>query len=149
MNDGERRHALWDEKVRPFSNLIGFVIYLVVLGVLNLVAGAYHGSAWTGIVAFLNATVWVVALLTLLNLVADLLFGLPFPASLPVPPIRAVAGAVTAWYVVQLLFEIDRLFALGIFLHFAPFAVVLYAAVFVLVLIGESIRLVTGRTRSD
>jgi len=97
---------------------------------------------------FLNATVWVVVVLAALNLFADLVLGLPFPTSLPGPLLRAVAAAATTWYVVQLLFEVDRLFGLNVFLPLAPLAVILYAAVFLLVLVGESVRLVTGRRRS-
>ncbi len=133
-----------EERYRPLSHLVGLVVYLVVLAVLNLLAGAYPDSVWHGLVAFLNATVWVVVVLAAINLFADLVLGLPFPTNLPGPVLRAVAAAATAWYVVQLLFEVDRLFGLGVFLALAPFAIILYAAVFLLVLVGESIRLVTG-----
>lgn len=133
-----------EDRYRPLSHLVGLVVYLVVLAVLNLLAGAYPDSVWHGLVAFLNATVWVVVVLAAINLFADLVLGLPFPTSLPGPVLRAVAAAATAWYVVQLLFEVDRLFGLGVFLALAPFAIILYATVFLLVLVGESIRLVTG-----
>ena len=144
----DRRLGRWEHRHRPLSHLVGLVVYLVVLGILNLVANAYPDSVWHGLVAFLNATVWVVVVLAVLNLFADLVLDLPFPASLPGPLLRAVAAAATAWYVVQLLFEVDRLFGLGVFLALAPLAVFLYAAVFLLVLVGESVRLVTGERRS-
>jgi hypothetical protein len=144
----DRRLGGWEHRHRPLSHLVGLVVYLVVLGILNLVANAYPDSVWHGLVAFLNATVWVVVVLAVLNLFADLVLDLPFPTSLPGPLLRAVAAAATAWYVVQLLFEVDRLFGLGVFLPLAPLAVFLYAAVFLLVLIGESVRLVTGERRS-
>ena len=144
----DRRFGEWEHRHRPLSHLVGLVVYLVVLGILNLVANAYPDSVWHGLVAFLNATVWVVVVLSVLNLFADLVLDLPFPASLPGPLLRAVAAAATAWYVVQLLFEVDRLFGLGVFLALAPLAVFLYAAVFLLVLVGESVRLVTAERRS-
>jgi len=148
--DGRWWHR-WDRRDEhrrePLSHLIGLVVYLVVLGVLNLLAGAYGATVWAGIVAFLNATVWVVVVLALLNLLGDLALGLPFPTSLPGVLLRAVAAAATAWYVVQLLLELDQLLGLGIFPPLAPLAPLLYAGVFVLVLVGETIRLFTGRTR--
>ena len=136
------------DRYRPLSHLVGLVVYLIVLAVLNLLADAYPDSVWHGLVAFLNATVWVVVVLAVLNLFADLVLGLPFPTSLPGVLLRAVAAAATAWYVVQLLFEVDRLFGLGVFLPLAPLAVIFYAAVFLLVLVGESVRLVTAEKRS-
>ena len=148
---GEWWHGRFDkreDRYRPLSHLVGLVVYLIALAVLNLLADAYPGSVWHGLVAFLNATVWVVVVLAAVNLFADIALGLPFPTSLPGVLLRAVAAAATAWYVVQLLFEVDRLFGLGVFLGLAPLAVVFYAAVFVLVLVGESIRLVTGERRS-
>ena len=144
----ERRLGDWEERHRPLSHLLGLVVYLVVLGVLNLVANAYPSSVWHGLIGFLNATVWVVVVLTALNLLADLVLDLPFPTSLPGPAIRAVAAAATAWYAVQLLLVVDHLFGLGVFIALAPLAVVLYAAVFLLVLGGESVRLVTARRRA-
>ena len=151
MTTGEwwdRRFVKRERRYRPLSHLVGLVVYLIVLAVLNMLADAYPASVWHGLVAFLNATVWVVVVLAVLNLFADLVLGLPFPTSLPGVLLRAVAAAATAWYVVQLLFEVDRLFGLGVFLALAPLAVVFYAAVFVLVLVGESVRLVTGERRS-
>jgi len=144
----DHRMGEWERRHRPLSHLVGLVVYLVVLGILNLVASAYPDSTWHGLIGFLNATVWVVVVLSVINLLADLVLDLPFPTSLPGPFLRAVAAAATAWYVVQLLFEIDRLFDLGLFLALAPLAVLLYAAIFLLVLVGETIRLVTGQRRS-
>lgn len=144
----DRWFGEWEHRHRPLSHLLGLVVYLVVLGVLNLVANAYPDSVWHGLIAFLNATVWVVVVLTAINLLADLVLDLPFPTSLPGPLLRAIAAAVTVWYVVQLLFEIDRLFGLGVFIALAPLAVLLYAAVFLLVLVGESVRLVTAERRA-
>ncbi len=150
--DDRWRHR-WDHRDRdrrePVSHFAGLVIYLIVLGVLNLLAGVYGATVWAGIIAFLNATIWVAVVLTVLNLFADLALGLPFPTSLPGVLLRGVAGAATAWYVVQLLLEVDRLLTLGIFLPLAPLAPLLYTAVFVLVIAGESIRVLTDRTRAD
>jgi hypothetical protein len=151
MTTGERwdrRFGDWEQRHRPLSHLVGLIVYLVVLGILNLVANAYPDSIWHGLIGFLNATVWVVVVLSVLNLFADLVLGLPYPTNLPGPVIRAVAAAGTAWYMVQLLLEVDRLFGLGVFLALAPLAVLLYAAVFLLVLVGESVRLVTAQRRS-
>lgn len=145
----DRRFTDWEHRHRPLSHLVGLVVYLVVLGILNLVANAYPDSVWHGLIAFLNATVWVVVVLAVLNLFADLVFGLPYPTNLPGPLLRAVAAAATAWYVVQLLFEVDRLFGLGVFLALAPLAVLFYAAIFLLVLVGESVRLVRAERRAD
>ncbi|MEN6342060.1 MAG: hypothetical protein ABFC89_05815 [Methanospirillum sp.] len=144
----DHRMGEWERRHRPLSHLVGLVVYLIVLGILNLVANAYPDSIWHGLIGFLNATVWVVVVLAGINLLADLVLDLPFPTSLPGPLLRAVAAAATAWYVVQLLLEVDRLFGLGIFLALAPLAVLLYAAIFLLVLVGETIRLVTGQRRS-
>jgi hypothetical protein len=144
----DRRFGEWEHRHRPLSHLVGLVVYLVVLGILNLVANAYPDSVWHGLIAFLNATVWVVVVLSVLNLFADLVLGLPYPTNLPGPILRAAAAAATAWYVVQLLLEVDRLFGLGVFVALAPLAIVLYAAVFLLVLVGESVRLVTAGRRA-
>ncbi len=143
----DQRFGEWERSHRPLSHLVGLVVYLVVLGILNLIANAYPESVWHGLIGFLNATVWVVVVLAVLNLLADLVLNLPFPTSLPGALLRAVAAAATVWYVVQLLFEIDRLFDLGIFLRFAPLAGLLYAAIFLLVLVGETVRLVTAERR--
>lgn len=143
----ERRPRDHDDRRGALAHLVGLAVYLVLLWILSLIANAHPASTWSGIVAFLTATVWVVVVLTVTNLLADQLLGLPFPVNLPGVLLRAVAAAVTAWYVVKLLLEVDRLFGLGVFVPLAPFAPLLYAAVFVLVLVGETIRLFTPRTR--
>lgn len=151
MTVGEWRDHLFgdrDGRHRPMADLVGLVVYLIVLGILNLVARAYPSSIWHGLIAFLNATVWVVVALSALNVLAAIVLDLPFPTSLPGPFLRAFAGAGTAWYVVQLLFEVDRLFGIGVFLSLAPLAVPLYVAVFLLVLAGELVQLIGAERRA-
>ncbi|KAF5065748.1 hypothetical protein DSECCO2_270640 [anaerobic digester metagenome] len=145
----ERRPRGHDDRRGPLAHLVGLAAYLVVLWILSLIANANPASTWSGIVAFLIATVWVVVVLTVANLLADLVLGLPFPVNLPGVLLRAVAGAGTAWYVVQILLEVDRLYGLGVFVPLAPLAPLLYVAVFVLVLSGETLRLFTPRTPLD
>lgn len=128
------------------SRTIGIVVFLILLGVLNILAGAYvQTPTFLRIVAFLNANLGLLILISVIFLVGDLFGALAFPLNLPGP----IFGAVGAVFLVTFLF---RLFSLvggitgvEIFALFErAFALPVYILVFIIALIGGYLALFAG-----
>ena len=63
-----------------FSGVIGIVVFLIVLGVLNILADAYvRIPIFLQVVEFLNANLGLLIMISVLFLVGDLFGALPFP----------------------------------------------------------------------
>jgi len=88
------------------ARIVGLVVFLILLGILNILAGAYvQTPIFLQIVAFLNANLGLLILISVIFLVGDLFGALAFPLNLPGP----VFGAVGAVFLVMFLL---RLFSL-------------------------------------
>ncbi|WP_332450075.1 hypothetical protein [Methanoculleus sp.] len=128
------------------SRIGGFIVFLILLGILNLLAGAYvQAPVFVQIVAFLNANLGPLLLITALFLIGDLFGALLFPLNLPGP----VFGAAGAVFLVMFLFrlfvlvgEITDVEAFALFER--AFAVPVYVIVFIIALIGGYISLFVG-----
>ena len=125
------------------SRIGGFIIFLILLGILNNLPGAHvQAAVFLQIVAFLNVNLGLLTLITVLFLVGDLFGALVFPLNLPGP----IFGAFGAVYLILFLF---RLFVLvgdisgvGLFAQFErAFAAPVYLIVFIVVLIGGYVAL--------
>ncbi len=138
---GERRKESVVEVL--VSRIIGLIIFLILLGILNILAGAYvQTPIFLQIVAFLNANLVLLILISVIFLIGDLFGALAFPLNLPGP----IFGAVGAVFLVMFLF---RLFSLvGEITGVEVFALLektlalpVYILVFTVVLIGGYIAL--------
>ena len=125
------------------SRLIGIVVFLILLGILNALAGAYIQSpTFLRVVAFLNANIGLLILIAVIFLAGDLFGTLTFPLNLPGP----VFGAAGAVFVVMFLFRlfvlVGEITGVGIFSVFhGTLALLVYIFVFIVVLIGGYIAL--------
>jgi hypothetical protein len=122
---GTARH---DREPLPWlilHRIIGIIIFLILVVVLNYLAGTTEIAAVRIIAAFLIDNFWLILLFSLIFLVADIFFALPFPVNIPAPFLNA-GGAVLA----------DTLTGVEIFGIFAEFAPFLKALVFVVVLVA-------------
>ncbi len=138
---GERRKESVVEVL--VSRIIGIVVFLIVLGILNILSGAYvQTPIFIQIVEFLNANLGLLITISVIFLVGELFGALAFPLNLPGP----IFGAVGAVFLVMFLFRLFslvgeitgvELFAL---LERLP-ALPVYLLVFIVALIGGYIAL--------
>jgi Sec-independent protein translocase protein TatA len=68
-----------------FSKLLGLLIFLIILGILNIVSPFINQEILTNITLFLNSNFILILLFSLFFTVAEMLFALVFPLNLPAP----------------------------------------------------------------
>jgi hypothetical protein len=126
------------------SRIGGFVIFLILLGILNIIAESYRGEIFLQVVGFLNANLGLLVLITVVFLVADLFGALRFPLNLPAPLVNAVAAVFLVEFLIRLFVLVADISGVRAFLLFEEFAFLIYPAVFLIVLIGGYAVLLTS-----
>lgn len=128
------------------SRIGGFIVFLILLGVLNLLAGAYvQAPVFVQIVAFLNANLGLLLLITALFLIGDLFGALLFPLNLPGPVFGAAGAVFLVMFLFRLFVLVGEITGVEVFALFErAFAVPVYVIVFIIALIGGYLALFAG-----
>lgn len=142
---GERRKESVAEVL--VSRVIGIVVFLIVLGILNILAGAYvQAPIFLQVVGFLNANLGLLILIAALFLIGDLFGALVFPLNLPGPIVSAFGAVYLVIFLVRLFLLVSAITGVGLF-SVAGRALTLpvYLFVFIIALVAGYIGLFTGR----
>ena len=125
------------------SRLTGIIVFLILLGVLNIIAGVYVRSpAFLRVVELLNVNVGFLILIAAIFLVGDLFGTLVFPLNLPGPFFSAVGAVFTVVFIFRLFALVGEMTGIGVFTLFSgTLALLIYILVFVVVLIGGYVAL--------
>jgi hypothetical protein len=133
-----------------FSRIIGIVIFLILLGILNLLAGTYiHNPIFLQIVVFLNDNVGLLILITVLLLSGDLFSALAFPLNLPGPVFNAVGALFIVTFIIRLFLLVDDITGIGVFSILASLAFIIYPLVFIIALISGYVTIFTRLQRNE
>lgn len=85
-----------------FSRLIGFLIFILLIGILNILIPYVNNSTFTSVIGFLNQNIWIIILFSLLMAGGELFSVLVFPFNLPYPLFNAI-GSI---FLIRFLFNI-------------------------------------------
>jgi len=136
---GHRRESITGILI---SRVIGIVAFLIVLAVLNILAGAYiQAPIFLQIVGFLNANLGLLILISALFLIGDLFGALPLPLNLPGPVFGASGAVLLVIFLVRLFLLIGEITDARVFSVLGP----VYLFVFVIALIAGYIGLIADR----
>ncbi|UYU19085.1 MULTISPECIES: hypothetical protein [Methanoculleus] len=126
-----------------FSGVIGIVVFLIVLGVLNILADAYvRIPIFLQVVEFLNANLGLLIMISVLFLVGDLFGALPFPLNLPGPIFGAFGAVFLIMFLLRLFTLVGEITGVGLFSVFErALALPIYLIVFIIALIAGYIGL--------
>lgn len=124
------------------SRIIGLVILLILIAILNALAGYVQSLTFLRVVEFLNANIGLLILIAALFLVGDLFGALTFPLNLPGPVFGAAGAVFTIMFLFRLFSLVAGITGIAIFGIFTgPLALLIYIIIFVLALIGGYIAL--------
>ncbi|BBL68845.1 hypothetical protein [Methanoculleus chikugoensis] len=142
---GERRKESVAEVL--VSRVIGIVVFLIVLGILNILAGAYvQAPIFLQVVEFLNANLGLLILISVIFLVGDLFGALPLPLNLPGPIFCAFGAVLLVIFIVRLFLLVGEIAGVGFFSVLeGALSLPVYLLVFIVVLIAGYIGLFTDR----
>jgi len=118
------------------SRIAGIIIFLIILGVLNILAAGIHVQMFHQVVAFLNANIGLILILSLFFLIGDLFGALTFPLNLPAPLFNAVGGVLIVVFIFRVFLLVDAINGMQIFGALSVIEYLVYPAVFIIALIA-------------
>jgi hypothetical protein len=118
------------------SRMMGIICFLIVVVfanfLINYITNPYYHSA----VALLNENVWLLIIIALLLLVADIFGVFSFPLNLPAPLIRAMGIVFLIVFLLRVIQWGDTLAATNLYPPFSLISVIIVPFVFLIVLIS-------------
>jgi len=84
------------------NTVISFMLFILVLGVLNVINWAIYNSSLDSIVSFINSNFLLIVLITILSLFGEIFMSLKFPFDMPGP----LFTAVNSIFIIKLIFNI-------------------------------------------
>lgn len=118
------------------SRIAGIIIFLIILGVLNILAAGIHVQMFHQVVAFLNANIGLILILSLFFLIGDLFGALTFPLNLPAPLFNAIGGVLIVAFIFRVFLLVDAINGMQIFGALSAIEFLVYPAVFIIALIA-------------
>ncbi len=115
--------------------ILGLVVFLIVLGLANLVAVIWTEPIFLTVLNFFNSNLLLIVLMSIFFMVGEMLMALWFPFNLPAPLFNAVGAVMLTAFIFRALQLVDILVGDNIFGIVGALGILLYPIVFVVVLI--------------
>ena len=116
------------------SRMIGIICFLIVVVLANILNYYVESPVYHSGVTFLNENFWLLVLISIILLVADLFGAFPFPLNLPAPIIRAFGSVFCIAFVLSVFQWVDLYFRTTLYQFFWILAFLVVPLVFLIVL---------------
>lgn len=116
------------------SRMIGIICFLIVVVLANILTYYVASPIYHSGVNFINENFWLLVLISIILLVADLFRAFPFPLNLPSPIIRAFGSVFCIAFVLSLFQWVDFNFGTRLYQFFWVLAFLVVPLVFLIVL---------------
>ncbi len=131
------------------TRVIGFIIFLVLLGIANLLTNYITNPIYLSVVGFLNANIWLIVIFSVIFLIGEIFGYLMFPLNIPSPLFNAVGGVLLIQFVFKLFkFLLDTTsIKINFGLPIADIENLIIIVVFIIVIIVGYVHIVMDATR--
>jgi hypothetical protein len=116
------------------SRMIGIICFLIVVVLANILTYYVAGPIYHSGVDFINKNFWLMALIAVILLVADLFGAFPFPLNLPAPLIKAMGSVFCIAFILRAFQWVDTVSATNLYSSFWLVSFVVVPLVFLIVL---------------
>jgi len=128
-----------------FSRLIGFLIFILVMGLLNILVPYVDNITYTTVISFLNSNLWVIILFSLLMAGGELFSVLMPPFNLPFPLFNAIGSIFLIKFFFNIFVFVDtqliNVSIPGVRITLKQLFIIIAAIVFLIVLISGYVKL--------
>jgi hypothetical protein len=131
------------------SRIIGIVVFLVFVGVLNLVANPSSGPVLMQATAFVNTNLGQILFFSVLFLAGDLSRVLGFPLNLAGPIFNAAASVLLVGFIAKIFVLVDTINGMMLFAVIERLLPILSLLVFFVVLISGYYEILTSPGKHD
>ena len=136
-------------EIKLISGISGMLIFVILLGIANLLIPQINNFTFTTVVLFLNNNFILLLSISFLLLLGDISSSLIIPFNLIYPIFNAVGGSLTVFFLFRIFDLIDSLLNQNIFLIFAPFYQSVVIIVFFIVLIVGVVNVVSSHIQKN
>jgi hypothetical protein len=117
------------------SRMIGIICFLIVVVLANILTYYVTSPVYHSCVNLINENFWLLILIGVILLVADLFGAFPFPLNLPAPIIRAFGSVFCIAFVLSVFQWVDLYFKTNFYQFFWVLAFLVVPIVFLSVLV--------------
>jgi hypothetical protein len=114
--------------------MIGIITFLIVLVLANILTIYVGNEIFRSGVTFVNGNFWLLLLIGIILLIADVFSAFPFPLNLPAPIIRAIGSVFIIAFVLRIFDWVDNITGNDIYTFFWLLSFIIVPLVFILVL---------------
>jgi len=116
------------------SRMIGIICFLIVVVLANILTYYVANTVYHSGVNFINGNFWLLVLIAVILLVADLFGAFPFPLNLPAPIIRAFGSVFCIAFILRVFQWVDTVTAMNLYPAFWFVSFLVVPLVFIIVL---------------
>ena len=131
-----------------WSGILGILFFLIVVGVLNIIANYVSNIVFQSIVVFFNQNIWFIVLISIIMLLGSIFEIFRFPFNLPYPLFNALGGVLVVEFVFEILILISSLIGKDIYLLLLPFYSIIVILVLIVVLVVGYVHVFIGIGKS-
>jgi hypothetical protein len=130
-----------------FGWIIGLIVFLILLFILNRIF--IDIQIYNLVMAFINANVIFLIILSFLFMLSEIFRRLPFPFVLPGPLLNAVASVMVTAFILRVLIFIEGLLGINAVSKLSFAFPLIYMAVFIFVVAIGYIRIFTRKDKKS
>ncbi|RPI40840.1 MAG: hypothetical protein EHM53_00160 [Methanoregulaceae archaeon] len=116
------------------SRMIGIICFLIVVVLANILTYYVANPVYHSGVNFINGNFWLLVLIAVILLAADLFGAFPFPLNLPSPIIKAIGSVFCIAFILRVFQWVDTVTAMNLYPAFWFVSFLVVPLVFLIVL---------------
>jgi hypothetical protein len=117
------------------TRMMGIISFLIIIVLANILSYYIANPTYHSGVDLLNANFWLLLIIGIILLVADLFTAFPFPLDLPAPLIRAIGSVFVIALILRIFAWVDMTTSSNFYQLFWSLSFIVVPIVFVLVLV--------------
>jgi hypothetical protein len=119
------------------ERVIGFLVFLILLAILNMLSDITNNSLFSRIVDFFNNNIIFLAWITLIMLIGEIFLVLKFPLNTPGPIFNAIGGSMIVIFLGRIFFLLVDITPISLGLRLISIFNLVSVLVFFIVLIVQ------------
>jgi hypothetical protein len=132
---------MWQYRKKPLSwvfvsRMIGIICFLIIVVLANILTYYVSNPVFTSCITFLNENFWLLILVVVILLVADIFDAISFPFNLPAPLIRAIGCVFFLLFILRVIEFADSFAATNFYTPAWYFAFLVVPLIFIIVLVS-------------
>ncbi|KYC45702.1 MAG: hypothetical protein APG12_01055 [Candidatus Methanofastidiosum methylothiophilum] len=125
-------------------NFISFIVFLIILGFLNISLDFFDNNILSQVVRLLNNNIWLIFIFSVIFTIGEVFGSFKFPGNLPAPIFNAIGSIFLLNFLFKIFNLVGKLSDIDTFQSIGNVFPFLYPIIFLLVLLGGYISILSG-----